>query len=137
MAISFDDIEKAFLFVSLAPQYTHNAYLNKETGDIYYSSDLGDSDILPDDIEDEKYTAIPDKYDLDLGKNLVFEFTRKYLPEKSEKVYSIFEHKGAYSRFKNLLERKGKLDDWHSYEDERQKSALKNWCQDNGIEVTG
>ncbi len=137
MAISLDDIESAFLFVSIAPQYAHNVYLNKETGEMYYTSDMGDSDILPDDIEDEKYITIPDKYELNLGTYLVFEFAGEYMPEESEKIYSIFEHKGAYSRFKDLLERKGKLDEWYRFEDDRQKKALKDWCQDNGIKVTG
>ncbi len=137
MAISFDDIENAFLFVCYGPPHSHYAYLNKETGEIYYTSDMGDSDILPDDIEDEKYITLPDKYELNLGKTLVFEFTSQFLPEESEKVYSIFGHKGAYSRFKDLLERKGKIDEWYKYEDERQKKALKEWCHDNGIKVTG
>ena len=137
MTISFDDLEHAYLYVNLAPQYTHNAYLDKETGEMYYTSDLGDSDVLPDDIEDEKYIAIPDKYELNLGKFLVFEFTSEYLPEETENVYSIFGHKGAYSRFKDLLERKGKLDEWYKYEDEQQKKALKEWCHENGIKVKG
>ena len=97
MEISFSDIENAFLFVCFGPPESHYAYLNKETGELYYTSDMGDSDVLPDDIEDEKYVAIPDKYELNLGKNLVFEFMSEYLPEESEKVYSIFRHKGAYS----------------------------------------
>ncbi len=137
MEISFSDIENAFLFVCFGPPESHYAYLNKETGELYYTSDMGDSDVLPDDIEDEKYVAIPDKYELNLGKNLVFEFMSEYLPEESEKVYSIFRHKGAYSRFKDLLERRGKLDEWYRFEDERQKKALKDWCQDNGIKIPG
>ena len=136
MEISFAEIENAFLFVCLEPPHSHYVYLNKETGEMYYKSELGDSDVLPDDIDDEKYISIPDRYELNLGKYLVFEFTSEYLPEESEKIYSIFEHKGAYSRFKDLLERKGKLDDWYRFEDERQKTALRQWCQDNGIKVT-
>ena len=118
--------------------YFHNAYLCKETGEIYYTSEMGESDELPEDIDDnDKYIAIPHKNELDLGKILVFEFTKKYLPEEVEKVYSIFRHKGAYSRYKDLLERKGSLDDWHNFEDERQKQALKEWCRENEIELKG
>jgi hypothetical protein len=44
MAISFDDIENAFLFVSMGQQYMHNAYLCKDIGQIFYTSATNDSD---------------------------------------------------------------------------------------------
>ena len=105
MAFSFDDIENAFFFVSMDQQYMHNAYLCKETGEISYTSEMGDSDELPDYIDDpDKYITIPHKNKLDLGKALVIEFTSEYLPEDLDTVYSIFRRKGAYSRYKDLLE---------------------------------
>ena len=126
MAMSFSDIEDAFLFVSMDQMFMHNAYLCKETGEIFYTSEMGDSDELPEDIEDpEKYIAIPHKNELDLGKALVIEFTSEYLPEELDKVHSIFRHKGAYSRFKDLLEGKGALEDWYEFESERQELALR------------
>ena len=136
MSISFDDIENAFFFVSMDQMFMHNAYLCKETGEIFYTSEMGDSDELPEDIDDpQKYIAIPHKNELDLGKTLVLEFTSTHLPEELEKVYSIFRHKGAYSRYKDLLERNGVLDDWYKYENERRELALKKWCQENHIEI--
>jgi hypothetical protein len=138
MAISFSDIENAFLFVSMDQMFMHNAYLCKETGEIFYTSEMGDSDELPEDIDDpEKYIAIPHKNELDLGKALVIEFTSEYLPEELDRVYSIFRHKGAYSRYKDLLEKKGTLEDWYKFENERQELALKEWCRENNIEIKG
>ena len=52
MTISFDDIENAFFFVSMDQQGMHNAYLCKETGQIFYASEIGDSDELPEDLDD-------------------------------------------------------------------------------------
>ena len=138
MAISFDDIENAFFFVSMDQRGTHKAYLCKETGQIFYTSEMGDSDELPEDIDDpEKYITIPHKNDLELGKALVIEFTSKYLSKELDRVYSIFRSRGAYSRYKDLLDRKGLLDQWYKYEDERQKAALKEWCRENNIEING
>jgi hypothetical protein len=138
MTISFDDIENAFLFVSMDQQGIHNAYLCKETGQIFYTSEIGDADELPEDVDDpDKYITIPHKNDLELGKALAIEFASKYLPEELDKVYSIFRSKGAYSRYKDLLERKGFLDEWYKYENERQKVALKEWCVENSIEIKG
>ena len=138
MAISFDEIENAFFFVSMDQKYMHNAYLCKETGQIFYTSEMGDSDELPKDVDDpDKYITIPHKNDLDLGKALVIEFTSEYLPEALDRVYSIFRSRGAYSRYKDLLDEKGLLDKWHRFEDERQKVALKKWCRENSIEIEG
>ena len=57
--MKYSDIEDAFLFVSMSPPHEHYAYLNKETGESYYVSALGDSDELPDDLdENEKYISL-------------------------------------------------------------------------------
>jgi hypothetical protein len=137
MAITYDEIENAFIFVSMDRQYMHNAYLCKETGRIFYTSEMGDSDELPDDIDDPKYISIPHKNDLDLGKNLVIEFASEFLPKELDRVYSIFRRRGAYSRYKELLSEKGMLDKWYKFEDERQKEALKEWCAENDIKIEG
>jgi hypothetical protein len=135
MAITYDEIENAFIFVSMDRKYMHNAYLCKETGRIFYTSEMGDSDELPEDIDEPKYISIPHKNELDLGKNLVIEFVSEFLPEELDRVYSIFRHRGVYSRYKELLSQKGLLDKWHKFEDERQKAALKEWCAENDIKI--
>lgn len=137
MEISFDEIENAFMFVSMDQPYMHNAYLCKETGQIFYTSEIGDSDELPEDIDDPKYISIPHRNDLDLGKALVIEFTSEFLPEEIERVYSIFRSRGAYSRYKDLLDDKGLLDKWYKFENERQQAALKEWCVENDIKLKG
>jgi len=137
MAITYDEIENAFIFVSMDRQYMHNAYLCKETGRIFYTSEMGDSDELPEDIDDPKYISIPHKNELDLGKNLVIEFASEFLPKELDRVFSIFRRRGAYSRYKELLSEKGMLDKWYKFEDERQKEALKEWCAENDIKIEG
>lgn len=136
MVIPFDEIENAFFFVSVGQISMCRAFLCKETGEIFYTSDMGGLDDLPEDIDDnDKYIAIPHKNELNLGKALVIEFMENYLPEELERVYSFFRRKGAYSRFKNLLENKGMLEDWYHFEDTRQKQVLKEWCRENEIEI--
>ena len=138
MAVKFSDIENALFYVSMDQKFMHNAILCKETGRIFYTSEMGDSDELPEDIDDpDKYIDIPHKTDLDLGKALVMEFTSKYLPDELDNVYSIFRRKGAYSRFKDFLDRKGVLEDWYQYENERQKGALREWCRRNNLDIEG
>ena len=136
MEIRFDDIENAFLFTSIGSMSENQAILCKETGEIYYISEMGDSDDLPDDVdESDKCIEIPHKNELDLGKNLVFQFVSEHIPEEIVNVEKIFRKKGAYSRFKALLEQKGLLDQWHDYENSRQSEALRTWCKDNKIDI--
>jgi hypothetical protein len=98
---------------------------------------MGDSNELTDDIDDPKYIFIPHKNDLDLGKKLVIEFVSEFLPEELDRVSSFFRSRGAYSRYKDLLSEKDLLEKWYSFEDERQKAALIEWCAENGIEIEG
>jgi hypothetical protein len=136
MVISFNEIEDAFFYVSIDQMYMHSAILCRETGEIFYTSEMGDSDELPADIYDpDKYISIPHKNELALGKSLALNFTSEHLPDELEKVYSIFRRKGAYSIFKELLEAKGLLDTWYKYEESRQKEALRDWCYENNINI--
>ncbi len=123
--MKYSDIENAFLFVSMAPPDEHYAYLDKETGETYYVSTLGDSDELPDDLEEnEKYISVPHKNDLNPGRELVFDFISANLPKEYDRVRGFFSRKGAYARFKELLESKGQLEAWYEFE----RKVLKRLC---------
>ena len=93
--MKLDEIEDAFFYVSSAPQFTNSALLCKETGEIFYISDMGDSDDLPEDIEDsDQYIEIPHKNDLDLGNSLVMDFATEQCPELLEKVHCYVQAEG-------------------------------------------
>lgn len=140
MSIKFSDLEDAFFYVSSASMYINQAILCKETGEIYYRSEyLGDDeDEIPEEIYDrEDCIEIPHKNELDLGRNLVFEFIEAHLPDDLERIQQIFRRKGAYGRYKDLLEERGQLEKWYAFENARQTEALKEWCEENGIELDG
>ena len=80
---------------------------------------------------------IPHKNDLNIGKNLVFEFAEKFIPNAYERVERIFRKWGAYSRYKGLMDSKGVLQKWYDFENQRKQSVLLKWCQENEIDVTG
>ncbi len=85
------------------------------TGEIHWHSEIGDNEEeLPDDIDDEtKYIPLPHENGLNLGIKLVLKFVYQCLPEDAEKVENIFGHKGVYSRFKDILETKTKIEEWY------------------------
>lgn len=134
---SFGDIENAFLFVGSAPYGENEAYLDTETGRIFYRSDMGGIDeIAENEVDPDELTAIPHKNDLNLGKALVFEFVASDLPDEYDRVRDIFSRRGAYGRFKDLLDSKGLLETWYRFEDDREKEAIRYWCEKNKIELS-
>src|SRR2546430_12357628 len=110
MPVSFSDVQLAFEFMSSGGMGENEAYLDRQSGKIYLHSEFGDNgEELPDDIDNEKYIAIPDKRELDLGKPLVLDFAREFLPDDYDEVRHIFSRTGAYRRYKDLLVRRGAL----------------------------
>jgi hypothetical protein len=135
--VSFSDIEDAFLFVGSAPYGTNAAYLNVETGQILYQSEMADIDEIGDEEMDwDQMVEIPHKNDLDLGQSLVFAFVELNLPDDYGRVRDMFGRKGAYSRFKEFLAAKDLLEAWYGFEHERQQKALRSWCAENQIPVS-
>ncbi len=138
MGIKFSEIEDAFFFVSMAPMYSNHAILCKDTSKIFYESEYGDEDEIPEEIYyQEDCIKIPHKNELDLGRNLVFEFVEQYLPGDFERVLQIFRRKGAYGRYKGFLESRDFLQKWYDFENSRQKETLREWCEDNKITLIG
>jgi hypothetical protein len=52
-------------------------------------------------------------------------------------VATFFRKRGAYGRFKDLLERKGLLEAWYEYEAQAVEQALRTWSAENGLQLTG
>ena len=140
MAVSFSDLQLAFEFVSSGGMGENEAYLDRQSGKIYWHSEVGDNDEeLPDDIDDEKYEkyiSIPDKRELNLGKPLALDFAREFLADDYDEVRQIFSRRGAYRRYKELLVRRGALERWYDFSNKSEETALRKWCAENGIELS-
>jgi hypothetical protein len=109
-----------------------------DTGAIYWVSETSpvDDEDLPDDLEtSDRYILIPHKNDLDLGKRLALRFAEERLAHRYANVEACFHHRGAYGRFKELLEEERSLDEWYAFEAESTERALREWCAANGIEL--
>ena len=129
---------RSFEFVSSGGMGENEAYLDRQSGKIYWHSEFGEIDEeLPNDIDNEKYIAIPDRRGLDLGKPLVLEFAREFLPDDYDEVRHIFNRRGAYRRYKDLLVRRGALERWYDFSNKAEEAALREWCAENGIDLSG
>jgi hypothetical protein len=134
--VKFDDLLAAFEWVSSSTDDSE-AYVSRVTGHVHWSSSTLDLDEeLPEDIEDGSiYVAVPNKHDLDLGKNLVLTFTEEQLADSYQVVANIFRKSGAYGRFKDLLERKGLLQAWYDFEAKSTELALRKWATEEDISI--
>jgi len=137
VAVKYDALSLAFEFVSSGAPMEHNAYVSLDTGEVYWTSDLNPiEDEVPADLEtSDRYLAIPHKSDLDLGRKLALRFVARELPDCYEQAEGFFRRKGAYARFKQLLESEGVLEKWYRFEEESVERALRDWCAENDIQL--
>jgi hypothetical protein len=139
VAVKYDDISDAFEFVGSAPPCSNSAYISRDTGQVYWTSELAPLDEeVPDDLgASDRYLLVPHKTELDLGRNLALRFAASELPEHYDQVVDIFRRKGAYARFKELLDSVGALKRWYDYQAEATEAALRGWCAANDIQLVG
>jgi len=137
VTVTYEEISSAFEFVGSAAPMEHSAYISLDTGQIYWASELASMDEeLPDDLDtSDRYLVVPHKNELNLGKNLALRFAAQELPGCYEEVAGIFRRKGAYGRFKQLLEDNGILEKWYKFEEEATDKALREWCAANDIQI--
>jgi hypothetical protein len=135
--VKYDDLTLAFDFVGSAPPFEHSAYISLDTGSIYFTSEINPmEDDIPDDLEiSDRYLAIPHKNDLDRGMNLALAFVEQELSDRYADARDIFRSRGAYRRFKELLDSERLLDKWYKFEADSVEKALREWCADNNIRI--
>ena len=136
VSISYSDLSIAFDFVSSAQPSEAEAYISVDTGEIYFVSAAAGINELPEDDEDtSNYISVPHKNELNLGRRLAFNFVDAELPGESDKVEKFFRRPGAYGKFKNLLASHGMLEKWYAFEASAVEEALREWCQESGVQL--
>jgi hypothetical protein len=57
------------------------------------------------------------------------------MPGDYDTVADFFARRGAYARFKDLLQRRGMLERWYEFEERATDAALLAWCEENGVQL--
>ena len=137
VAVNAAELRDAFEFVSASLMYEHSGFICIDTGTIYLESSISETEEdLPDDLETSgRYIAIPHKNELGLGRDLALDFIHRELPGDYKTVAAFFRWRGAYSRFKQLLESRNMLQRWYDFENSATDKALRAWCEENDIRV--
>jgi hypothetical protein len=136
--VNFEELLQAFDWVSAAGPFENAAYVGRESGKIYWVSEEGGlEEELPSDLEDEAlYLPVPHKTDLDAGRGVALRFVEEYVPDAYDRASLYFRKPGAYGRFKLMLEGLGRLEAWYAYEKSALESALREWANDNDIQLS-
>jgi hypothetical protein len=140
MPIPFEDLLWGLQFISVDPAGANEAYVNRTTGELRCRSDLEMLEpdlLLPGDADPDAWTALPTPRELGLGTPAVMEFVSTHMPSDNDEIRNIFGRKGAYGRFKALLTQRGLLEQWHAFHDAAEKAALRAWCEEEGLDVSG
>jgi hypothetical protein len=136
-SVDLHELEDAMDFVSGGGLSEANAWVSRRTGEIFWEMEEGVLDEqppLPDDVDDpELYAQVPTKQDLGLAKPLVMRFATEQMPDDYESIKRIFRNRGAYSRYKALLDERGMLQQWYDYEAAAIENALRDWAQMEGF----
>lgn len=131
-----------------------SSYLNLKTGEvILIANEEVRAAEIDDDISDQaewykeaiaiakeflenrdQYLELPTKYDLDeyrIMENFVYSIP---IEEQKDEMLSLIQGKGAFSRFRQGIERFLLKDKWYKYRDMEIVKFVKEWCQDNEIQ---
>ena len=138
VTVKFSELLDALEFASFNGPIENRAFIDRETGAVYFISDEIEFDEeVPADIdESDRYLAVPHKNDLDLGRRLAISFVEQFLPNEYDTVVANFHKRGAYGKFKGLLDRHSVLEAWYKFETEATGQALKQWCQGHDIQLS-
>lgn len=140
VTVALEELTLALEWVSDLSASENMAFVCRESGRVYMTSeeDFGvelEPD-LPSDIDDiEKYAIVPSRQDLRLGKRLAVRFVQASLPGRLEETYTMFAARGAYARFKDMLEREQALDAWYAFEAEAIERGLREWADSEALTV--
>ncbi len=133
-SVALDELILALDWVSDLSSTDNMAFVCRESGRVFMTSeeDFGvelEPD-LPLNLDDEtKYAIVPTRQDLRLGKRLAVRFVQGSLPARLEDTYTMFAARGAYARFKDMLESEQVLEAWYAFEAEAVERSLRDWAE--------
>lgn len=140
--ISFKDFYDAYDQAEFGREYGAKAFVNAAEERILVIpsemvADEEEIEAAETELDSGGWVEFPDQYELHLGQELVFRFASVHLsPVDCQRVRRIFSRRGAYGRWKDLLEEHGLLKNWHEFSETEEINALKNWLEEMGSPFT-
>ena len=107
-------------------------FYNTETGETVLWMDFGDNDIDEDELEDEKYIALPDRFEIN-----EYHMMEAFAYDRDERLVDAIKGRGAFRCFKDTAAEVGLIEDWYEFRDNCYRSRAEDWCRDHDLEWEG
>lgn len=135
--VRLTELIDAFQWARAGGGVENEAHLDLQSGRFWLIGDWEDEeDPAPGNLGDASlYLQVPSQSELGLGRHLALRFAQEQAPQLEEQVRRCFEKKGAYGRFKNLLDDHGLLQAWYDFEAAAIEQALREWAAENGLDL--
>jgi hypothetical protein len=135
--VLMSDLLEGFECVSAGEFVDAVAYVSLDTGVVYLVGEgmEADDDTPADPLTSNRYRAIPARRHLDLGKTLALCPARRHMPNDVDAIAGYFRHPGACARLMELVDGRGRPEQWFEFEAKSVHVALAEWCSGNDLEL--
>lgn len=115
-------------------------FLDLQTGESVFLADELATDLDDEGLEDEidenpeRYLRLPTKLEID-EYQIIEEFILTLEGERASKLEDAIQGRGAFRRFKDMINHMGIAQQWYTFQAEYYKTMAENWCKNHGLEV--
>lgn len=134
--VNLDELEGAAMMVEDGGGSV-TALVSRETGMIHLLNDeyMDEEAPVPSASGDnERYVPVPPAGTLGIGDGLVLRFAATHLAGDQDTVRDLFRDRNTEG-FARLLEERGAGQAWERFHDEVTRTALRHWCEENGLQL--
>ena len=133
MRVKLSDIIDA---IEMTDQYSEY-FLDKETGEIEYVSDMAmtqaEQEEIYDRLDEHGSYRLPTSFDI-RDYDIMEDFVETLSGAAHDRLDSAIRGKGAFRRFKDTVYDLGMDQQWYDFQAAAYKRKAARWCEENGIE---
>lgn len=134
--VNLDELEAAAMRVEDGDGSV-TAMVSRETGMIHLLNDEytdEEAPMPPASGADNSYVPVPSAGTLGIGDGLILRFAATHLPEDQDTVRDLFRDQDTEG-FARLLQARGAGEAWEVFHEEATRTALRHWCEENGLQL--
>jgi hypothetical protein len=134
--VNLDELEAAAMQVEDGDGSV-TALVSRETGIVHLLNDeyMDDEAPMPSASGgDNRYVPVPSAATLGIGDGLILRFAATHLAEDQDTVRDLFRDHDTEG-FARLLQERGAAEAWETFHEEATRSALRSWCEENGLQL--
>ena len=122
--------------IEMTDQYSEY-FLDKETGEIEYISDMGmtweEKEEVYDRLDKHGFFRLPTSFDI-RDYDIMEDFVETLSGSAHDRLASAIQGRGAFGRFKDGVYDLGIDQQWYDFQTAAYRRIAAGWCEENGIE---